>query len=539
MRRKFSRLLLFLLVPVVLLLVVFFIFFNHESPEYIFLITMDTTRADAIDYSTKENTRTPNLAALAAGGQYFENSYSVIPITLPSHAAMFYSLPPHLLKLYNNGQERPIPYPSLAEIMKKSGYSTGAVISLAVLNRDFGLAKGFDQYLEGFKSGLWYKTAAEVNRDAFTLISKLKGKKSFIWLHYSDPHEPYFPPGPDERFTVSMGADLLHSGLSIDQPMLHIPLTLQPGENVIRLHCEIPSFLLDNGAFTAVSYADLEIKARDPRAPITISFSPDLTRRNERYGRVTLNTAERDSFLNVGNKGTAPCPADLSFKFMLKTTDEAKRDGYGKEVSYMDSQIGLLLAHLKKEGIFEKSILLVLGDHGEGLGEYQSHFGHINYLNKIYTHVPFILCGENIPRRGKQSKLVSNFDVGPTILSLIGAKKPAYMTGANVLAASASSPKLFLETYSPEAFFDVFSVVYFPWQVIFYPGRPENSLEFYNLEQDRSGTRSTYNEPDPSGQRSEMVKSVLKISRIITASKRNQDRLNKKTMDTLKSLGYL
>ncbi len=198
------------LVPPLLALAFFLLFFQGaHAREHIFLITLDTTRADAVDYAPTGNTRTPNLAALAAAGVRFDNAYTVIPITTPSHAAMFYSLPPHVFKVYNNGQERAIPYPALAEIMKKEGYATGAVVSLAVLNRDFGLAKGFDHYLENFRPGLWYRTAAEVNRDAFALIDKLKAGKSFIWIHYSDPHEPYSPPGPDERFTVSMGDETI------------------------------------------------------------------------------------------------------------------------------------------------------------------------------------------------------------------------------------------------------------------------------------------------------------------------------------------
>ena len=79
----------------------------------------------------------------------------------------------------------------------------------------------------------------------------------------------------------------------------------------------------------------------------------------------------------------------------------------------------------------------------------------------------------------------------------------------------------------------------FPWQVIFYPGRTASSLEFYNLERDRFGTAGLQAGSDPSGQRSEMTNSVLRISRIITANKRKQESLNQKTMDTLKSLGYL
>ncbi len=525
------------LVLPMLALAFFLFFFKRSAPEHIFLITLDTTRADAIDYAPG-NPRTPNLAALAAAGQHFDNAYTVIPITLPSHAAMFYSLPPHRLKLYNNGQEHVIPYLALAEIMEKNGYATGAVVSLAVLNRNFGLAKGFGRYLENFRPGLWYRTAAEVNRDALSLIGKMKGGKSFIWIHYSDPHEPYFPPGAKEKFTVRCSANLLYSGPSIEQPVLRLVLALQPGTNIVRLKTEVPAFLRENQAFTAVSFADMQLKTLDPQTDIAMTVSPDMVRRSERYGLVTFNSPETESLLTVTNKGDKPCRAELAFKYLLKVSDKAKVSGYEKEVRYLDSQIGLLLAYLKKEKLYDSSTFLVMGDHGEGLGEYQSHFGHIHYLNKIYTHVPFILSGTNIPRRGSRSALVSNFSVAPTLLHLIGAKPPAPMVGTNALA-DFSDTKLFLETYSPEAYFDAFAVIHFPWQIIFSPGKQENKLEFFNLQHDHYGINDLQPGPDPSGQRPQMINSVMKISRIITANKRGRDKLNQKTMDTLKSLGYL
>lgn len=526
-----------LLLPLVLLACFWFFRQRRPVPDHIFLITLDTTRADAVDYRTTGNERTPNLSSLAAAGTRFDNAFSVIPITTPSHAAMFYSLPPHVFKIYNNGQERAVPYPSLAEIMKRNGYATGAVISLAVLKSEFGLAKGFDHYLENFKPGLWYRTAAEVNRDAFALIDRLKSGRSFIWIHYSDPHEPYFPPGPKERFTVSLGNKTLYSGPSIDQPVLRLPLTLEPGDSTIRLDSEIPAGL-GASAFAGVSFSDLHLKALEPGADIGLAHSSDLLKRSERYGRVTFNTGATGSSLVLTNRGRQACRAELAFKYQLKISDAAKRRGYEREVRYLDAQFGRLLDYLKRLRIYDRSVFLVMGDHGEGLGEYQSHFGHIHYLNKVYTHVPFILSGRGVRGRGARPELVSNLSVAPTLLALAGAGKSRHMEGDDA-QGNASEPKLFLETYSPEAYFDAFSVIHFPWQVIFHPGRTEHSLEFFNLDRDPFGTVDLQAGADPSGQRSEMVNSVLRVSRIITANKRKQESLNQKTMDTLKSLGYL
>ena len=118
--------------------------FMKPTPTYIFLITLDTTRADHINYSLSQNDVSPNFARLASNGVFFRNAYSIIPITLPSHASMFYSLPPYVLKIYNNAQKQDVSNASLAEILKSKGYRTGAVVSLGVLNSQFGLNKGFE-----------------------------------------------------------------------------------------------------------------------------------------------------------------------------------------------------------------------------------------------------------------------------------------------------------------------------------------------------------------------------------------------------------
>jgi arylsulfatase A-like enzyme len=261
-------------------------------------------------------------------------------------------------------------------------------------------------------------------------------------------------------------------------------------------------------------------------------------KRSERYGLATLNTVATRSNLVLTNRGKTACRAELAFKYQLKIGDEAKRQGYEREVRYLDGQLGRLLDHLRRVGIYDRSVFLVMGDHGEGLGEYNSHFGHIHYLNKVYTHVPFILCGRGVRGRGARPELVSNLCVAPTLLALVGGNKSKHMEG-NDAQDTAVEPKLFLETYSPEAYFDAFSVIHFPWQIVFHPGRAEHNLEFFNLEKDRFGTVDLQAGADLSGQRSEMVNSVLRISRIITANKRKQESLNQKTMDTLKSLGYL
>src|SRR5712692_9441616 len=108
------------------------------------VITIDTLRADHLGCYGYKQIRTPNIDALAAEGARFERAYTVVPVTLPSHTVMFTGTYPMLSGMHdfsgNNLSQR---QPTLASVLKQSGYATGAVIGAAVLDSRFGLNQGF------------------------------------------------------------------------------------------------------------------------------------------------------------------------------------------------------------------------------------------------------------------------------------------------------------------------------------------------------------------------------------------------------------
>lgn len=67
---------------------------REAAPANLILITLDTLRTDHVGAYGSKRVRTPAIDALTREGVVFKNAYSLIPITLPCHASIFFSKPP-------------------------------------------------------------------------------------------------------------------------------------------------------------------------------------------------------------------------------------------------------------------------------------------------------------------------------------------------------------------------------------------------------------------------------------------------------------
>src|SRR5215212_9069121 len=115
------------------------------SRPSILLVTLDTTRADAVGPGAK-GVDTPSFNVLAARGRYFRQAYATVPETLPSHTSMLTGLYPAGHGVHENGRFLDRGHVLLAEQLGRAGYRTAAFVSSFVLARRFGLARGFDVY---------------------------------------------------------------------------------------------------------------------------------------------------------------------------------------------------------------------------------------------------------------------------------------------------------------------------------------------------------------------------------------------------------
>ena len=178
---------------------------SRRAPPNIILITVDTLRADRLGCYGSKTVATPAMDSLARDGVVFERALAQVPLTFPSHASILTGTYP----AYTGVQDFTSPplgpeFRTLAQSLKANGYATGAVVSSFVLDRSWGMARGFDFYDDAFSGksflekdlALVERPAKESVDHAISWLGRARQRPFFLWLHLYDPHSPYHPPEP-------------------------------------------------------------------------------------------------------------------------------------------------------------------------------------------------------------------------------------------------------------------------------------------------------------------------------------------------------
>jgi arylsulfatase A-like enzyme len=168
-----------------------------KAPSVV-LITVDTLRADHLGCYGYPKQTSANIDRFAAEAMLFENCFSHAPVTSSSFASILSGFLPHETRVFGNWP-LPAEVETLAEIMRRRGYSTVAVVSNYVIRGAAGWSPGFSIYDDTMKSVELVRhsperIAEDATNRATELLKKFHKDPLFLWVHYQDPHGPYTPP---------------------------------------------------------------------------------------------------------------------------------------------------------------------------------------------------------------------------------------------------------------------------------------------------------------------------------------------------------
>jgi hypothetical protein len=170
-----------------------------------------------------------------------------------------------------------------------------------------------------------------------------------------------------------------------------------------------------HAAIQAVLHPDLTI---DPKHHFSAKDGSEVTASFLRWQRSTQR-APFFAFLNFMD-GNLPFFVPPSFDRF--DTGDARHDRYAGAIAFLDSQVDSILTTLQAEGILDRTIVVIAGDHGELFGATHGLVGHGHDLYPNVLRVPLLIrYPARVPAGGRIEQLVSLRDLAATILDLAGA----------------------------------------------------------------------------------------------------------------------
>jgi arylsulfatase A-like enzyme/Tfp pilus assembly protein PilF len=213
---------------------------------------------------------------------------------------------------------------------------------------------------------------------------------------------------------------------------------------------------------------------------------------------------------------------------------------YDGEIAFADEQLGRLIHFLKENKLYDSSIIVLSGDHGESLGEHGEKT-HGFFIYNATMHVPLIvhLPGNSAGRT--LSDPVSLVDLMPTILGSVGLDAPPQVQGTNLLPQleRSSEPRdrdLYGETFLPRLHFDWSELRGTENTKYHFIDAPKPEL--YDLTKDPGETHNLFSEKKAVAE--EMRAKLAVLIREYSAEKELAEKtgLDPALMERLKSLGY-
>ncbi len=157
------------------------------------LIVLDTLRPDHMSLYGYDRATTPFLGRLGRESLVFDRAYVPASWTRASMASLFTSRLPESHGCEGRDGMLAPQVETLAEVLSAEGYDTLAVVANGNVADRWGFNQGFDhfRYLRGSLRRP-YADAARMDPAVRKATAMLGGSPFFLYLHYVDPHDPYF-----------------------------------------------------------------------------------------------------------------------------------------------------------------------------------------------------------------------------------------------------------------------------------------------------------------------------------------------------------
>lgn len=326
----------------------------------VLMIVMDTVRAQSTSLHGYERKTTPILEELAAEGVVFLDANAPSTWSLPAHASLFTGTFPSWNNAHGETRYLDDRLPTLAETMAGSGWETHCFSANPHISDAFGLTRGFMANDEAWRAGPGAR--------GFTFI--------YRWVD-----------------AVGLGRAQDKGGAlvvnNIKNWMSRRPDDSPPAFVFVNfLEAHFPFHQLPNEFLYAYQDHPIGELRNAGQIAFGVQFGRQLT--DEEFNQV----------------------------------HQPLVDMYDAGILYTDYLVGEVIDQWRKAGRLDNTVIIVLGDHGEAMGEHRA-FGHVSPVNEVDLRVPLVMrYPAKIPAGSEVEQAISTVGTFASILDMTGVEFP-------------------------------------------------------------------------------------------------------------------
>jgi len=517
---------------------------GKTKPNVVFIV-LDTHRVDRLGcYGYKRGT-SPNLDAFAQKSTVYTKAISPAQWTIPAHASMFCGEYPSTHNTIQANDALNKNFKTLAEFLVLDGYEAiGYCNNPLVGVLDNGLRRGFQEFYN--YGGTIPYTPSSNEDNPQSIASKIRREYLKLIDRIAMPIQQAVAGSPD-ILQFALNPWLVPFWTRYSNFKGHTEASIQDTTNFledsIRSTKQDPQFIFLNLMETHLPYTP-------PRRFI------------QKYSPIVLEEPSAQDFIKVYNTKA------LQWLLPLETPypdfeSEILNNMYDAEVAYQDFLLNQLLEVLDRPEHQENTMVIIVGDHGEMLGEHQI-MGHGLGVHEELVHVPLIIRFPEQTKNVQVQSTVSTTHIFHTILDQIGLEFLETAYGETIFPAQASlrnpetSPPyifseayvpnnliLILEKYSPHLI-EKFHCLATRWAVYNHPHkliRTENVIdEIFNYHGDPKESNNLGTQNKHSTELISALEEFLNNSKHKNIEYAHSQAINmgdEKVMDRLRNLGYI
>lgn len=365
---------------------------KKEIRPNILFIAIDDLRPELGCYGA-EHIKSPNIDMLASEGVLFNKAYTQQAVCAPSRNTLMTGLRPDALGITNLATFFRTKAPdvvTLSQYFLQYGYQSEG------MGKIYHTGHGNSNDSLSWSSRHWTPASIVKAREAIqsgdtvnlqTCYPKVGGKK-IAWLNSTMPEEMH-----DDALTTSHAIERME-------------------------------VLKNSTFFLAVGLVKPHLPFVAPKKYWDLYDSNQLTipstEKPESPDYAFSNWGELRKYYSMPSDG------------YMKEEDAKKLiHGYYACVSFIDAQVGRLVAKLKELDLYDNTIIVLWGDHGYKLGDYGEWCKHTNY--EIDTRIPVIVRApqKNAVKGVKSNAIIETVDIYPTLCQLAGLEKPNHLQGSS------------------------------------------------------------------------------------------------------------